>query len=375
MNATPTRSAVHVREAHPGDNASLLELATACPMDGDIALAISREPDFFGLNRLEGTQWRSGVAEVDGRVVGCVMAAARATFIHGEPRRTLYAGDLKVHPMFRGIGVADVLTEWVVSALLDLGEPDSPTLITILSGNRAMERRADGRGGAAPFTRFATIRAFSIPLLWPRRTRTNAPVGVSPATNADVDEMVALWTRVARGRQFAPVFSAAELDAWIRSAPGLSISDYWVARTGDGRLAGFVAWWDQAEFKQSRVLRYSPRLALARAGLNGLAFLTHGVRLPPVGASLRYRTALHVCVPGNTPEVLGALLRGSCPALRAEEYAFATIGLDVRDPLCAAMAGLAAQPTDVNAYVITPNGPYDGPTLADRPLHYEIALV
>jgi hypothetical protein len=375
MTATLTRSAVHVREAHAGDNASLLALATACPMEGDIALAISREPDFFALNRLEGTRWRAAVAEIDGRVVGCIMAAARTTFIHGQPRQTLYAGDLKVHPTFRGIGVADALTEWGIGTLLDLGEPDSTTLITILGGNRAMERRATGRGGAAAFTHFATIRAFSIPLLWPRRPRAAASVRVSTATSADLEEMVALWKRVAPGRQFAPVFDAADLDAWISGAPGLSIGDYRVARTRDGRVAGFLAWWDQAEFKQSRVLRYSSRLALARAGLNWLAFLTQGVRLPPVGASLRYLTALHVCVPSESPEVLGALLRTSCPELRAEEYAFATIGLDVQDPLSAALAGLAAQPTDVNAYVMTPTARYAGPSLADRPLHYEIALV
>src|SRR5262249_35127179 len=161
----------------------------------------------------------------------------------------------------------------------------------------AMERRRDGRGGAAAFTPFATIRAFSIPLLWPRRMRANAAARVSAARSSDLDEMVALWKRVAPVRQFAPVFSAAELDTWIADAPGLSIDNYRVARTRDGRIAGFLAWWDQTEFKQSRVLRYSPRLALVRAGLNGLAFFTQGVRLPPVGAALRYRTALHVCVP------------------------------------------------------------------------------
>jgi hypothetical protein len=47
----------------------------------------------------------------------------------------------------------------------------------------------------------------------------------------------------------------------------------------------------------------------------------------------------------------------------------------VRDPLCAALSGLAAQPTDVGAYVLTPTGAYSGPSLSDRPLHYEIALV
>jgi hypothetical protein len=187
--------------------------------------------------------------------------------------------------------------------------------------------------------------------------------------------MAELWRRVAPGRQFAPVFNADSMSAWIADAPGLGIGDYRVARGRDGRILGFVAWWDQTVFKQSRVLRYSFQLTAARTALNGLAKLSGGVRLPGIGEPLRYRTALHVCVPAGRPDVLRALVRASCTELRAERYALATIGLDTRDPLCAAMAGLAAQPTDVNAYVLTPGGPYAGPPLDDRPLHYEIALV
>lgn len=382
MTVTVVRPAIQVRDARADDNTSLLGLAAACPMEGDIALSITREPDFFALNRLEGDQWRVGVAESgsrsDGGIVGCVMGAARTTYVRGHSRDTLYAGDLKVHPKTRGVGVADALTEWVVDVLAGLGDADAPVLVTVLAGNRAMERRTHGRGGAAAFTRFATIRAFSIPLLWPRTHRTRQAQGdvrVSPATSSDIDEMAAVWQRVAPGRQFAPVLDSDSMSAWIAGAPGLDIGDYRVARSRDGRIAGFLAWWDQTPFKQSRVLRYSRRLAVARAALNALASVTGGVRLPAIGEPLRYRTALHVCVPSGRPDVLRALVRASCVQLRAERYAFATIGLDTRDPLCAAMAGFAAQPTDVNAYVLTPGGPYAGPPLDDRPLHYEIALV
>jgi hypothetical protein len=369
------KPAIHVREARTDDNAALLDLAAACPMEGDIALAITREPDFFALNRLEGSEWRVGIAEVDGRIAGCVMGAARNAFLHGRVQQTLYAGDLKVHPALRGMGVADALTKWVSEALTEIGGPDLPTLITVLGGNRAMERRTMGRDGASAYSLFATIRAFSIPLLWPRSTDTRVGVQVSPARLSDLDEMTALWQKVAVGRQFAPAFNADEMHEWISSAPGLSIDDYRVARSRDGRIVGFLAWWDQETFKQSRVLRYSQRLGVVRAALNAVAAVSRGVRLPNVGEALRYRTALHVCVPSEKPDVLRALVRSSCAELRAQRYAFATIGLDVRDPLCSAMAGFAAQPTDVNAYVLTPTSAYSGPPLTDRPLHYEISLV
>lgn len=370
--ATLSRGAVCVRDATPDDNDALRAIAASCPMDGDIAVTITREPDFFQLNRLEGEQWRVGVAEVGGRVVGCVMAAERVAYVHGEPRRTLYAGDLKVDPTVRGRGVADALSAWARDAFAGMARADAPILLTILGGNRAMERRTRGKGGMPHFERFATIRVFSIPLLLPRAF-THAHFSVAPATADDVDEMVTLWRRVAPGRQFAPELTAARFASWLAAAPGLDLSDYRLARDPAGRLVGFLAWWDQARFKQLRVLRYSPRLRIARAVVNRVASVTGGVPLPDVGAVLRYRTAVHVCV--DKVGVLRALLRASLRELRQAHYAFATIGLDVRDPLCAALRGFFAQPTDVNAHVCTAGGAYAGPSLADRPLHYEIALV
>src|SRR5262245_19891009 len=120
MTATMVSPAISVREARADDSAVLLELATACPVEGDLALAISCERDFFALNRLEGSDWRSGVAEVGVRVAGCIMGASRLAYLHGRPAQTLYAGDLKVHPTLRGAGVADALTQWVIEALIDL---------------------------------------------------------------------------------------------------------------------------------------------------------------------------------------------------------------------------------------------------------------
>lgn len=370
--ATLTSRAVQVRDALPGDNDALRAIAASCPMEGDIALAVTREPDFFQLNRLEGERWRVGIAEVEGRVVGCVMAARRPAYVHGEPRQTLYAGDLKVDPAVRGRGVADALSAWAREVFSGMADADAPILMTILGGNRAMERRTKGRGGMPHFKRFATIRVFSIPLLVPRAF-ADAHLHISPAAADDVEEMMALWHRVSPRRQFAPELTPDRFASWLAIAPGLELSDYRLARDRTGRLVGFLAWWDQARFKQLRVLRYSPRLRLARAVVNRVASVTGGVPLPDVGAVLRYRTAVHVCV--ETPGVLRTLLRSGHRELRQDRYAFATIGLDVRDPLCNALEGFFAQPTDVNAHVCTAGGDYAGPSLADRPLHYEIALV
>jgi hypothetical protein len=370
----PTRMAGAVRDATIADNDALVALAKACPMRGDITMCVDRAPDFFALVRLEGERWRVGVAEDAGAVVGCVAASERLAYVNGAATRTAYAGDLKVHPAHRGGFAADALEEFTCDAIRGYGGDDMLTLVTVLGGNRAMERRAAGPRGLPTLTRFATLDVHAIPLLWPRETQV-AGLRVDVARESDLDEMGALWNRVAPGRQLAPVLGAARLRAWIAAAPGLAVEDYLVARRSDGRIAGFLALWDQYFIKQLRVLGYSARLAAVRAALNGLAPLTRTPRLPAAGAVLPSLAVLHCCVERDEPEVLRALLLHAYAVRRGAGYLFLTLALDRRDPLRTALRGLLAQPTAVGAYATTPAGRWTGAPLDGRPLHFESALV
>lgn len=368
------RAHTGVRDATEGDNDALMALAESCPMRGDLTMCVDRAPDFFALVRLEGDRWRVGVAEESGRVIGCVAASERHAYVNGAATRTAYVGDLKVHPAHRGGFAADALEEFTREACRGYGGDDVLALLTVLGGNRAMERRAGGPRGLPALTRFATLDVHAIPLLW-RRPEYVAGVRVDAARDDDLDEMGALWSRVAPTRQLAPVLGASRLRAWIDAAPGLAIEDYLVARRADGRIAGFLALWDQYFIKQLRVLGYSPRLALARGALNALAPLAGTPRLPAAGHVLPSLAVLHCCVPGDEPEVLRALLLRAYAARRGSGYLFLTLALDRRDPLRVALRGLLAQPTAVGAYATSPAGAYAGPPLDGRPLHFESSLV
>ena len=231
--------------------------------------------------------------------------------------------------------------------------------------------RVDGPRGLPALTRFATVVAHAIPLLW-RRAPDVAGLRVQPARPADLEEMAAVWARIARGRQFAGELAAEPWREWIRRAPGLTIYDYLVARRPDGRIAGFVAVWDQRTFKQLRVLAYSARLAAARRALNALAPIT-GTRLPAPGGALPSLAAVHLCA--DDPAVLRALVLHAYAAYRGSGYLFLTLALDRRDPLARGLRGLLAQPTVVRAYATSPAGRWRGAPLDRRPLHFEAALV
>lgn len=372
----PEERALHPVDATPADDAALRELASACEMRGDVGLRVDREPDFFALNRLEGERWQVGVVRglAADSVAGCVAVSERRVYLNGTPRQTVYIGDLKVHPAHRGSPAADVLQRYARDACARIGGPDVPGLITILAGNAPMERRADGPRGLPVMRRFATIRSHAIPFVG-RRLNDVAALQVQRARADDLEEMAALWLRVAPQRQLAPVHDAASLGAWIAAAPGLGLESYWVARHRGGRIAGFIAAWDQSAFKQMRVTSYSRRLRLVRAAFNLAASLSGATPLPRAGGELRCLTAFNCCVPGDEPGVLRALLLEVYAAKRGQGYSCINIGLDIRDPLTTALRGLLAQPTDIHAYITTPGGPYAGPALDTRPLHYETALV
>jgi ribosomal protein S18 acetylase RimI-like enzyme len=363
-----------VRDATPADNDQLMALAAACPMAGDMSLRIDRGPDFFALNRLEGERWQVGVAMVDGKVVGCVAASERSAFVNGIETRTGYAGDLKVHPDYRDTTIADALSHYAERAFVGL-PPAAPVMITVLAGNRAMERRLSGPRGVPPFRKIATIRTHSIPILWARTDVKDSGIRIESAGWRDLGPMEKLWNTIAPHRQLAPAVTTSAWAEWIRAAPGLDIESYTIARSANGEMLGFLAVWDQRSFKQLTVLGYSPRMKIARVAFNALAAVIGAERLPRRGAPLSCVTIAHICVPPTRPDVLRCLVLSAYSDVRRSRCSFMNIGLDRRDPLTAGLDGLLAQPTDVNAYSVTTRRGVLPELLDSRPLHYEIALV
>ena len=376
MIATAAARAVGlVRRATAEDNTALIELAAACPMEGDLSLRIDRAPDFFALNRLEGDRW--AVAVVDGpsaRPVACVATAERRAWVHGRPVTIVYAGDLKVHPDHRDTCTADALERFVSDTARETAGNSTPVLLTVLAGNTAMERRAAGPRGLPRLQRFATLHAFAIPLLW-RRDPSQAPdLRVERATYRDLEEMADLWAVVAPSRQFSGAFDAAGLARWIDAAPGLEIDDYFLARDRQGRLLGFVGMWDQRQLKTLRVLRYSSTLSMLRGAMTVLAPFVGATAPPEIGAPLHHATAVHLCVPSDRADVFRALVLAAYGDMRGSDRVFLNVALDSRERLATGLRGLLATPTVIHAYATMPCGEWSGPALDDRPLHFETAL-
>jgi hypothetical protein len=362
-----------VRDAVAADNAGLRALARACPMDGDIGLCVDRSPDFFRLCGIGNAGFRVGVIDgADGTPLGCATVAERHVWLDGHPARLAYACDLKVHPTARGTDAAPRLVRWVVERSRDIVGNIGPVLLNVLSGNLAMERLCTGGRGLPKVDRFATLRAYAVPI-FRRRVKPSA-LRVQVATGAEHSELQALWTQHAPARQLAPLLPVGLELGSQPGGEGFTTPRHFIARNAAGRAVGFLGVWDERAVKQLRVTGYSLRLGAARAVVNVLAPLLGAERLPRKGAALASGTVVDLCVPKDAPDVLRALLLEANRNAVGSGLGFLTIGLDVRDPLCGALRGLHAQATDFSACISAPSGRYQGSPLNDRLVHFEPAL-
>jgi len=362
----------HFRPASAADNGALCGLAARCPMEGDITICVHRGADFLALDALLGEPWHVLVAEVDGSPVGCVAWGIREAYVNGTPTLTGYIGDLKVDKDHRRRGLGGALARAVRCELDDI-DPALPTLFTSLAGNRPVSRLPCVRAEDGLSRQLAVIRIHSIPLFARRRLHAPAAFDVRQAVWADLEEMAARWAVTGSARQFARVMPADAFVDTIRRAPGLDISSYLVATDRKGRIAGFMALWDQRSLKTTHILQYSPRLAAFRIAFNIAAPLHGAPPLPSTGGVLRGVQAFHTCA--ESAAVLRALVADARRRLAGRDYAYLALGLDRSDPMQDALAGIWAQPTDVQVQVATPGGTRLLPDLDSRPTYYDTALV
>lgn len=362
-----------VREAQPADNAALLALTAACPMEGPLALRLDRAPDYFAFTRLAGGWSRVGVAPgAAGELDGCVAVAERRLHLGGAPTRTFYASDLRVRRAARGRGAADALVHFVAASAAERAGRDATVWMVVLAGNRSMEARVAGPRGLPRLTRCARIETHALLLLRPPRAESDA-LDVHPADATHLGDMAALWTDVAPRRHFTACLDGAAFAGAV-NAPGLGPGAFHLARERSGRLAGFLGVWDQSAVKRWVITRDSARTRLTRAAHNGLARALGAPRLGGPGQPLLGASVFMACVPPERPDVLRALLAAAGRRLRRDGIPLLHLALDARDPLRAALRGTSAVATPFDLYLSSPAGRLAGPLPDGRPCHFEVAL-
>lgn len=319
-----------VRWSRPGDEPAIRALIGSVAMPGAVAVRFAREPDYFLGASIMGDPCDVLVArhQPGGELAGIACRAESKAFINGAEEKLGYIGQIRIAPEYRGRWLvnmgAEMFREASQAGLLYFGviASDNPRARLLLAGTRPP--------AGLHVRHISGITTCAI-LLRPVRERRLPGIEVTSGTPETLQEIVNFLRENGPGRQFFPAYSLEDFTGGSRLR-GLSPEDIFVARRG-GEIAGVMAVWDQAAYKQDIIDSYGPTLRRLRPVYDLLARLLRASPLTPPGEIMPLAFASCIRVAGDDPAVMRALLQASVKNAYARGKAYLMLGLADGDPL------------------------------------------
>jgi hypothetical protein len=344
-----------VRRATREDNAAVLELFGAVPMQGELVLATQRAPDFFRLYEMQRGEAELWVHEVEGKLNGMGASLVRDGWLEGRPCRVGYLGDLRTRyaarrhravSRFYGPLLEEVAARHGVEAFL------TAVMASNAAAVQALVPRKGKRVAQPHYTLLRRFDAVSVHFTR-RRTPRRGRYEVRRATAADVPAMAARLAEDHRTRPFGYRYDTGELEHRLAHWPGLGVEGCYLAFEG-GRLVGCTSVWDPEAVKRYRVLAYRGSMRWVRWGYDALATLLRAPRLPPPGSDFRYFYLCNTSIAGDEPAILRALLEHVYADHHGRGYHFFSLELGEGDALAPALAGFFQRRLPFHLYAVTP---------------------
>lgn len=320
---------VFVPEATVADNAGLIELTKATPMDGLISLCIDREPDFFGLIDLRGGG-KVFVGIVDQKIVGCISISYRTVFIGRKPQLVGYISDLKVHPLYRGSRVAIAL----MTELMKFAKSTGTDLYfcLIADGNTKAFPLMEGR---LSVPKFHSIGKFLVYQILPSpMNAAQSEYDVHEATEENVPEIIQMVNAFNENHQFGPQLTGEDLKTL-----GTKNTSVLGARQGK-TICATLGSFDANSVKQNVVIDMPMALKVA---VNTMKFASKFFRFfvfPNVGQPLRMLYVRNIAFTSGHEPALRILMQKIRYRAFREKYSFVTVGIHEKYPLRFLVKGL-----------------------------------
>jgi hypothetical protein len=354
------------------------------PMDGEIRVALEREPDSRLAAAIEGDRHHTMVVKAEsGRVVAMGSRAVRTVWLDGAPARLGYLSQLRREPSLEGIPTRVLRLGY--ATLAGTRQPDELPydLTSIVADNRPARRLLErGLPGIPPYRPLGELVTCMVPT---RGVMALRPWRLPPVSPGDerLSEVDACLARNLSRHQLAPVWTADDLAGGARCR-GLTARDLLVVHGPDhgsdhdpgGGVRGCAAIWDQRAFKQTRVRGYSPGLGRVRPALNPLLRLAGRPPLPPAGATVAMAYLSHIAVDGDDPDTFLALVARARRIARARGVDWLVTGFVAGHPLLGPLLR-AARPRTYRAILYAVGWAPDAPppALDGRRLHVEVATL
>lgn len=345
-----------LRRARDEDNAELSSLFNSVAMEGDLAISTLREPDFFGLYRMQSSSADTWVLDgAGGAIDGAGSILLRQGFLDGEPGVVGYLGDLRVR--FSGrrtLGLPVLFGEVFDEAMQRSG--CRACLTAVLASNtaaiRALVERRPRRAQQPYYHLLRRFDAVSVPFTLPPLP-ARSQFTAERAREDDVPAIKSLLASDHAQRPFGYRFDEGELEHRLAHWPGYRLENTFLAYDRSGGLVGVTTAWDACDVKRYRVDAYNGSLRVARRAYNVAAALGRFSPLPAAGHPLRYFYLCNTSIVDDDPAVLRALLSSIYRAYRGRGYHFFMLYLDEDDPLRPALKGFLSRGLRFHLYAVS----------------------
>ena len=318
--------------AEHGDDAALRRRMAEDHMQGNIAVSFRREPDYFLGCAVQGH--RSEILKCTdsktGRIVGLGARHTTSLFINGVETRVGYLSDLRVDV---GVRRGTLLARgYSALARLHAADPLPLYFSIILEGNEdALAAITTARAGLPIYKKWGRILTPAMRLDRQRPELDLKGIRIRRGEATLMPRVFAFLKQEFSGKQLAPCYSHEDIGT--SRLLGLRPEDFYLAFRGDD-IVGCIAAWDQSEFRQTHVERYSTALRMIRPFYNLAAKVSSLHALPAPGGKIPYFYLGLIASRNNCRDIFARLLRSVYRDRRKSGYHFMIAGLHESDPLC-----------------------------------------
>ena len=319
--------------ARQTDDSEIRSLLRENPIPGRISISLERDPDYFADADLPGEAKQTIVARDGGRMVSVGCCAFRLRFVNGRSLRVGYLGSLRLDARYGGR--FDILRRgYEFFHQLQADAPADFYFTSIAADNqRARQFLERGVHGIPLYEFVGEFVTLLVPTCHSSRAKnaraSKWKIDRGSSASADINKLVGLLNEHNNACQFAPCWSAAELNSL--QPLGLEASDFCIVSNGE-RMAACGALWDQRSFRQTVIRQYAPSLAFVRPVFNAFARIVDQPRLPAVGETLANAFASHVATRTDEASVLIGLVEQLRSIANQRGIELLTLGFAVNNP-------------------------------------------
>lgn len=313
------------------DDHALRVILAENPMGEDLQVSFRREPNYFDACSVQGDDWQiiKCTDTTTGQIVALASRFILNTWINGEIKQTGYLADLRITQSARK---RDILARGY-QFLKSLHQQQNIKFYysLILSNNEpALKLLTSKRAGLPNYIHIGKVHSPAIFLDFPRSAIRLPGIEIKQADHQSLTSVLSFIKEQSTSKQYAPVFEVQHFDTG--RLQGLKPADIYYASKDDEVIAS-LAIWNQGNFRQTHIERYSTTLNIVKPFVNALAYFSPLKPLPKLGDKIPYVYFAMMHAKDNNTTVFSALLRHVYRQIRKQPWHYAIAGMHEHNPL------------------------------------------